>query len=217
MNKNHLFLASPQYWPIWFALGLLWLIVHLPFRWRINIGASFGKFIHLFPTKLKHITKTNIELCFPELTPAERATLVKKNFASLGIGLIEAGMGWWLPEDKLRALFKIKGLEHMDAALAKGKGVILLGPHFTSLELSGRLWSLHFSFATMYRPHKKPFIAFLHELFRKNSNIQYIPRNRVRDFLRVLNNNMSIWYAYDVDGGKTRSVFAPSLVFKLPL
>jgi KDO2-lipid IV(A) lauroyltransferase len=68
---------------------------------------------------------------------------------------------------------------------------------------------MQYSFGVMYRPHKKPLVSFIHEKFRKQKSIQYIPRQNIRELLRALNNNTAIWYAYDVDGGRKRSVFAP--------
>ncbi|MHB1946814.1 MAG: LpxL/LpxP family Kdo(2)-lipid IV(A) lauroyl/palmitoleoyl acyltransferase [Gammaproteobacteria bacterium] len=209
MNKRLIKLASPRYWPAWLGLSLLWLITRLPYQWQINIGESLGKAICLFPTKFKHITETNIKLCYPDLSDKERSLLVRKNFASIGVGLIEAGMAWWLPDSKLNCLYKIHGLEHVEAAFARGKGIILLGPHFTCLEMIGRLLGMQYAFAVMYRPHKKALISFIHERFRKKNSVQYIARHRIRELLRALNNNKAIWYAYDVDGGKKRSVFAP--------
>jgi Kdo2-lipid IVA lauroyltransferase/acyltransferase len=209
MNTKSLFLANPKYWPAWLCLGILWLITRLPYRIQIKIGEALGKLLHLFPTKLKHTTEINIKLCLPELNPKQHAALIKKNFAALGVGLIEAAMAWWLPDEKLSAVVKVHGYEHVEAAFAKGKGIILLGPHFTCLEMIGRLLGMQYKFAVMYRPHKKPLISFIHERFRAKKSIQYIPRQKLRELLRALNNNTAIWYAYDVDGGKKRSVFAP--------
>lgn len=208
INKN-LSLASPLYWPAWLGLGLLWLVTRLPHRWQIKFGQSLGTLLYYLPTKLTDITRTNIKLCFPELSEQERNKLVKKSFASLGVGVIEAAMAWWLPEEKLNCLIELRGYEHVEAALAKGKGIILLGPHYTCLEMIGRILGMRYSFAVMYRPHKKRLIAFIHEKFRQQHYVNYIPRHRIRQLLRALNNNMAIWYAYDVDGGKKRSVFAP--------
>ncbi len=207
--KKQLQLATPIYWPAWLGLGLLWLITRLPYRFQLGMGKGMGRLLYLFPTKLKHTAKTNITLCLPELTPLEQKALVRKNFESLGIGLIEAAMSWWLPDKKLQQLYKINGLEHVEQAFAKGKGILLLGPHFTCLEMVGRVLSMHYSFAVMYRPHKKPLIAFIHERFRKKHYTHHIPRHRMRDVIRTLQNNIAIWYAYDVDGGEKRSVFAP--------
>lgn len=207
--KKNLRLLNPLYWPAWLALGILWLITRLPVSWQMQTGKALGGLLYVFPTKLKRTTETNIRLCFPDLSADQQKKLVKKNFASLGIGLIETGMAWWMSDEKLRNNYQVHGLEHLDNAFLQGKGVILLGPHFTCLEIVAKLVSKHYSFAVMYRPHKKPLISFIHEQFRATKAIQYIPRNRVRDVLRTLEENKAIWYAYDVDGGKKRSVFAP--------
>ncbi|HSW92739.1 MAG TPA: LpxL/LpxP family Kdo(2)-lipid IV(A) lauroyl/palmitoleoyl acyltransferase [Gammaproteobacteria bacterium] len=207
--KKTLALINPIYWPAWLGIGILWLITRLPIRCRLMLGKCIGRMIYAFPGKLKHITETNINLCFPELSIEARKKLAKDNFESLGIGVIEAAMGWWLPDDKLKHLFKVHGLEYVEQALARGKGIILLGPHFMCLEMVGRLLSTHYSFAVMYRPHKKRLIAFIQERFRQKHYMQIIPRNRIRELIRALNNNVAIWYAYDVDGGRKSSVFAP--------
>ncbi len=202
-------LYSPIYWPAWIGIGILWLITHLPHRWQIRIGQGLGKILYSFPSKLKQITKLNIELCLPELNSQQQQELMKKNFASLGVGLIEAAMAWWLSDSKIKCLYTITGFEHVEAALKKGKGIILVGPHFTCLEMIGRLLGMKYTFGVMYRPHKKPLISFIHQRFRQQHYVNYIPRHRVRQLLRALNNNMPIWYAYDIDGGEKGSVFAP--------
>ncbi len=207
--KKQLALLHPLYWPVWLVIGFLWLITRLPQRLQLSLGKNIGRLMYLIPSKLKHITATNIKLCFPNLNKTEQKNLAKKNFESLGIGMIEAAMAWWLPDEKLQHLFQIHGLQYAEEAFARGKGIILLGPHFTCLEMVGRLISMKYSFAVMYRPHKKKLIAFFQERFRQKHYMQAIPRDRMRELIRALNNNVAIWYAYDIDGGKKRSVFAP--------
>lgn len=202
-------LANPIYWPAWLGLGTLWLITRLPHLWQIAIGESLGKILYYLPTKLTHITNTNIKLCFPELDIKKRKQLAKKSFAALGAGLIEAAMAWWLPDKRLNHLVKINGLEYVEEAFSKGKGIVLLGPHYTCLEMVGRILGMKYSFAVMYRPHKKRLINYIHERFRQQHYVNYIPRHRIRQLLKALKDNMAIWYAYDIDAGKKSSVFAP--------
>jgi KDO2-lipid IV(A) lauroyltransferase len=212
--KKNLQLLSPVFWPAWLLIGVLWLITRLPTRWQLGLGRGLGKILALFPSKLKHISQVNIKLCFPELNPAEQKKLLQKNFVSLGIGLIEAAMAWWLPDSKLQNLFTIHGMEHVEQAFAQGKGILIVGPHFTCLEIIGRILAMQYSFAVIYRPHKKRLVAFLHERFRQKHYLNYIPRHEVRKLLRALQNNTAIWYAYDIDAGPKRSVFAP--FFNIP-
>lgn len=207
--KEKLRLLSPLYWPAWLGLSLLWSITRLPYRWQIAFGKGIGYCLYIFPSKLKHTTETNIRLCFPQLTPAEQEKLAKENFASVGAGVIEMAMAWWLSEKKLAKLVHISGLENLSAALQKNKGAIVFSPHFTCLEMIGRLMGMQFRFTSLYRPHKKAIIEFIQKRFRSRYGIDYIPRHKMRMVLDALQANQAIWYAYDIDGGKQRSVFAP--------
>lgn len=209
MTKHTLELAAPKYWPSWFALGTVWVITRLPFRWQTVIGKSLGKLLYYFPTKIKHITETNIKLCFPEYTDEQRTALVKKNFTELGAGLIDSLGALWMSDEKLRPLFKMHGLENAKAAFDKGKGVLFVGPHFLGIEVMGRILGLSFPLVGMYRPHKKRFVAFIQSQLRKSNSTHYIARQQIRELLRSLERNMAIGYAYDIDGGTDRSVFAP--------
>jgi len=207
--KEKLFLINPIYWPAWLLIAILWLIVQLPDSWQIFTGKLIGKIVYQFGGKLKKITKKNISICFPELTISQQNKLAKKNFSSVGIGIIEAARAWWLPKKKLLPQFTINGIEHVEQAFTRGKGIILVGPHFTCLELVGRLLSLKYDFAIMYRPHKKALLAYIQENFRAKNYREAIPRHKIRQLIQALKNNMAVWYAYDIDGGKKSSVFAP--------
>ena len=207
--KEKWFLLNPLYWPIWFIFALLWLITRLPFKVQMSIGRSIGKLLFLFPSSLKKVTEINLSLCYPELSAQDRTTLMKKNFESIGLAFIETAMAWWLPDKKLADMFQLDGLSYAEEAFKKGKGILLVSPHFTSLELVGRIISMKYAFAVMYRPHKKAFISVIHEYFRKPHYAAYIPRHDIRQLLHVLKQNMAVWYAYDIDAGLKRSVFAP--------
>jgi KDO2-lipid IV(A) lauroyltransferase len=162
-----------------------------------------------FSARRRHIAETNIRLCFPELTPRARARLVRDHFASLGISMLEVAMGWWASERRLRTLGQVQGLEHLQQALAHGKGVILLSAHFTCLELGGRLLALHAPFHVMYRPHENPVLEHVQRSNREAHFERAIPRDDPRAMLRSLKQNKAVWYAPDQNYGHKHSVFAP--------
>lgn len=70
----------------------------------------------------REIAARNLELCFPEKSPAERERLLKENFASSGIAFFEMAMSWWWPKARLARLAHIEGLEHLREAQAQGEG-----------------------------------------------------------------------------------------------
>lgn len=208
--KEKLSLISPLTWPAWLIVGLLWSITRLPMKTQFAIGRGVGKLLFKFAPKMLKTTEINVKMCFPDLTPVEQQALIKKNIESLGIALIETAMAWWLSEKRLQKCnIQITGKHYADEAFTKGKGIILVGPHFLCLEMVGRLLGTRYDFATMFRPHKKKILGHIQKKFRERYRIKQIARQHMRELLRTLDNNMAVWYAYDVDGGEKRSVFAP--------
>jgi KDO2-lipid IV(A) lauroyltransferase len=209
MKSTVKFFLNPLYWPIWLIISLLWLITRLPYTVQLQGGRLLGKLLYCLPSKIKKITAINIKLCFPELPAAKQKKMIQQNFENLGIGILETAMAWWLPDHKLQHALHLKGSEHREQALARGKGLILVSPHFTCLEMIGRLIAMKYTFTALYRPHKKKFVAYLLEQFRRKQQVTYIPSHHMRHLTKALQKNQAVWYAYDIDGSKKRSVFAP--------
>jgi len=46
-------------------------------------------------SKRKRLVMANIQLCFPEKSPAEQQKIVTEHFESLGLSLMEMGFVWW--------------------------------------------------------------------------------------------------------------------------
>ena len=202
-------LYAPRYWPIWFICGIFWCIVQLPHRWRLAIGRGLGRLAMSLSAKARHVTFVNIDKCFPKLTNDERKKLVKKSFESTGMGLIEAGMAWWLPDFRLKHLYKIVGAEHGYKALEQGKGVILLGLHLSSLEIAGRLSTFFEPFHAMYQTSKNPVIDWIMLNYRQKIYKKVIANNNIRGLLKCLQANEIIWYAPDQSASSKHSAFVP--------
>lgn len=200
---------APKYWPTWIGVGLLALIAFLPKRLRLLFGAMLGRVLFTFAKERRYIVKTNIALCFPELNKTEQEQLVKDCFIENGRGLIDTFVGWFRNPSNFQYLLDIKNIEILDDALSKGKGVVLLGAHYTTLDFSANLVSLQIPFAVTYRPHKNAlFDAFMLRGRLKNTNGVF-DRYDIRGTIRHLKKNNIIWYAPDQDYGKDHAVFAP--------
>jgi len=207
MTASHLF--APRYWFIWLMLGILRLIIKLPFKWQFRFGRYLGRIIVLFPSKMRNTTLTNLQLCFPELSAVQRQQLLRKNFESIGIAMIETALGWWIPDAAIKDLAHIHGFEHVKAALQRGKGIILCSAHFTSLELAGRLFAQHLPIAVMYRAQKNLLLNKITSEARAKHYKKIIQREDIRGMLRCLKENNAIWYTADIDAGQVNSVFVP--------
>lgn len=201
---------APRFWPTWAGLGLLRLVCFLPYRLQLGIGRMLGRLAHGFAKERRAIARRNIELCFPELSSAERNALVLAHFESLGMSIIELGLGRWAPIRKLEAITRIEGAEHVRNAADRGVGVILLSAHFTTLEISGRILSLHIPpFEAVYRKNRSEFMTEILRTNREKSARGTIEKNDIKSMIRSLREGIPVWYAPDQSYNRKQSALLP--------
>ncbi len=187
----------------------LWLLTRLPFRWQMHCGNGIGIVAGRLAQRRRHIAAVNLALCFPELNDAQRKCLLDAHFRALGRGIVETALCWWGPDSALRKQVKITGLQHLEQARARGKGVILLSAHFTTLELGGRLLAMHAPFHVLYRPHRNALFETVMQRARERRFEKAIARDDTRGLLASLKAGMPVWYAPDQNHGGPQSVFVP--------
>ena len=202
-------LLAPRYWLTWVGLGLLRLLALLPFGAMVRVGRWLGFLLRYLPLGFTQIARRNIELCLPELSAAERAQLLKEHFASLGIALLEIPFAWWSSPQKLEKLVRLEGTEHLEAALAQGRGAIVLTAHFMSLEMAGFAIAHAATIGYLYRPPKNEVIAYAFERYRVGWGGHGIPRDDIRGFIGALKKNECVWYAPDQSYRKKGAEMVP--------
>lgn len=202
-------LLSPRYWPSWAAVGLLRATTLLPFPVALMLGRTLGTVAYWLAPRRRRIARINIDLCFPERPANERRSLVHQHFASLGMGIIETAMSWWAPTEKILRQVEWSGIDHFESAYNQGRGVLLIGAHFTDLEIAGRPLASRMDLHVMYRPHENPVLEHIMSASRTRRYGKAIPRHDTRGLLRSLRNRHVVWYASDQNYGHKGSVFAP--------
>ncbi|MGV8577827.1 LpxL/LpxP family acyltransferase, partial [Pseudomonas aeruginosa] len=76
----------PRYWLLWIGLGILYLLVLLPYPLIYRLGHGLGRIAMRLMKRRVKIARRNLELCFPAMPAAEREALIVKNFESVGMG-----------------------------------------------------------------------------------------------------------------------------------
>jgi KDO2-lipid IV(A) lauroyltransferase len=214
MSKRPRSPAHPSYWPTWIALGILRAFEPLPFPVLVALGTLIGVVIVRLPLSFVRIARRNLELCLPELTVEERERLLRQHFRSIGIGIFETAMSWWSSDERIRKLTRFEGSEHLEAALARGRGAILLSAHFTTLEIGARALCARVAASVMYRPTRNVVLErFLMRLRGKQAK-RAIPRDDVRTLISALKANEPVWYAPDQSYRKKGAEMVP--FFNIP-
>lgn len=190
-------LAHPRYWPTWVALGVLRVFEPLPFPLLVALGRGIGRLLVRLPVRFVRTARRNLELCLPEQAPDAREALLREHFESLGIGLFETAISWWSPDDRIRKLTRLEGEEHLQAALARGRGAILLSAHFTPLEIGARVLCVNIPTNIMYRPTRNLVLERFLMRNRSRRARRAIKRDDVRTLVTALKGNEPVWYAPD--------------------
>ncbi len=195
--KHQWHLLAPRYWPTWLGIGCLRMVEPLPYAWQLRIGRAIGRIVRRLPLSYVRISRRNIELCLPELSAAAREDLLGRHFESLGIGLCETAVTWWSDNERVRSLAQVEGLDHLERALARGRGAILIGGHFTTIEIGTRILGTIVPMNVLYRPTKNEVLSkVLEDQFTRYAQraIQY---DDIRTLVRALKGNGAVWYAPD--------------------
>ncbi|MGS2742792.1 LpxL/LpxP family Kdo(2)-lipid IV(A) lauroyl/palmitoleoyl acyltransferase [Halomonas sp. LS-001] len=201
--------AHPRYWSTWLAIGAMYVAAWLPWPLKLWLGNVIGLLAWRFVKRRRRITETNIALCFPEKDAAAQRQLVKDIFIANGIGLIETATGWCRNVEDFRHRVTRIGQENLSRALAEKKGALVIGIHFSALDLGGALHSLFFSADAVYRPHNNPLFDCFMTRARSRAFGQTIHRHDLRGMVRRLKAGRAVWYSPDQDFGRDVSVFAP--------
>jgi Kdo2-lipid IVA lauroyltransferase/acyltransferase len=186
----------PRYWITWVGLGVMRAVELLPYGVQTQVGNAIGVLLKQLPLSYLRIARRNIALCLPELSAAERENLLDRHCRSLGVALCETANTWWSSDQRLNRLAEIQGLQHLEAALAKGRGAILVGGHFTTIEISTRILGTVVPLNVVYRPMKNALLShIMFESFCRHGNP--IPKDDIRGMVRALKRNEAVWFAPD--------------------
>ncbi len=200
---------SPRHWPAWLLVALGWTVARWPWRLQRAAGPWLGRALAILLPSRRRVAATNLDLCFPELAPDARARLLDASFRSLGISLFEFLRAWWGRLAPVDRGLEITGLEHLHAAHAGGRGVILVSAHFTTLEVCLRLLCQHVRLGAMYRPHEEPVMEWAVKRGRLRHAEAMFSRDELRPAIRHLKQGGLLWFAPDQETRRGDNVYVP--------
>jgi KDO2-lipid IV(A) lauroyltransferase len=191
------------------ALGLVWLLRFLPLAALAPIGRAAGLLAYALVRERRHVTLTNLKLCFPHLDEAGRRRLARRHFQAVGRATIEHGILWWSSKARVQRLVRIEGLEHWQAVA--GRPVIWLAPHFVGLDMGGIRLGSEYRVVSVYSRQKDPAMdrVLYHGRTRFVMPELYSRQEGLRSVIRALRRGLPFYYLPDMDFGSRDSIFVP--------
>jgi KDO2-lipid IV(A) lauroyltransferase len=176
----------------------------LPKGFSLFLGRRLGDLLYYFNLKQKAVAYSNIKTAFGDkLSSGQLCKLTRQFYQAFGQNIIEI---FFIPLVDKRYLDKyicFEGLKYIDEAFKKGRGVILLGVHSGSWELSNIICAnLGFPFNLFVRDQRYPRLNELLNLYRTRKGCKIIQRkNQTRYLIESLKKNEAIGMTAD-QGGK---------------
>jgi Kdo2-lipid IVA lauroyltransferase/acyltransferase len=197
------------------ALGFLWLVHWLPARVQAALGAGMGMLLYLLAVDRRRIATRNIELCLPELDAAARARLVRQHFRWLGRSIVERGLLWYAPRERIERLIEVEGDVHL--AERSDAPVMWLVPHFMALETAAAAVQLFQSRrgATIYQAQSNPVFdaAVRKGRLRFGGSELFARRESAKPLIRAIRQQgLGFFNLPDMDFGLKDAAFVPFFV-----
>jgi Kdo2-lipid IVA lauroyltransferase/acyltransferase len=156
------------------------------------LGAAFGWIAYIFASKHKRILNKNIALYNGM---QDKKKLLNQNIAETGKAFFETFPIWLRSHKSVLSLVKnCTGWQHVEVALAAGKGIIFLTPHLGCFEITSLYYGARQPMAVLYRPPRQRWLLPLIESGRQRGKITLAPANAagVKQLLQALKRGEAI-------------------------
>lgn len=180
----------------------------MPYRLVAKTGEAIGSLLYHIPSKRRHILQTNLRLCFPEKSSAERDDLARNTMRHVIRSYVERGYQWFASAEKISRLVTIESA--IELADSYDQPTIFLAFHFAGIEAGCVSYSTRHPVASVYTPMSSEMTHQIALEQRARFGVEMISRNgSAREILKVLKTGKPVMLAADMDFGLRDSVFVP--------
>ena len=170
-----------------------------PRRWLVLAGTSLGTMFYRLDRRRRDTAVDNVRAAFPVRTDAECRAIVRGAFANLGRHVIDLLRFDTMSVEQMMDLVELEGVEHVEQALAAGRGVMFFTGHFGFWELQVMVHAARFEPILMVaRTLNNPLLEAMIERMRSRVGTRVVPRQgAVRGLLRGLLRHQSVGMMID--------------------
>lgn len=135
------------------------LLASLPLRWLHGLGTLLGHVIFAISKEYAARTEENLRQAHLAKDEKNYASLLNQTVAEAGKGIVELPWVWGRPLEQICATVRsCQGWEHMETAHSRGKGIILLTPHWGCFEVVGLYVGQYLPLTCLYRSPKQAWL-----------------------------------------------------------
>ena len=190
-------------------VGLLWLLHWLPLPVLRALGAGLGRLLYALGRERRKVALTNLRLCFPEKSEAEREDVARRHFVVFAQAVLDRTLGWWASKERLERIIRIRGTEYLTDP--DGRPTVLLSPHFVGLDAGATRISMYVVGCSVFSNQKNPVLnKLLYDgRMRFNPAVLLSRQDGMRKIVKAMKDGYPFYYLPDMDFGPKESIFVP--------
>lgn len=192
--------------------GLGWTLAHLPPGWGLWGGRRLGDLAYCVLPGRRAAARENLLRAFGGERPRrELRRICRESFRHLGMTFVEACTLFFRPPAVMLSRVEVEGADHLKAAVAQGRGVLLLTAHFGNWELlAAANVQTGYPLSVVARPLDSPVLDRLVARFREGGGVEVIPKRRaLRRVLEALRRGSMVGILLDQNASRREGVFVP--------
>ena len=129
------------------------VVARLPWAWLQRLGDAIAARSLRRDSRESRVAARNLALAYSDLLPGQREQLRQQIVRTTARQALETLRLWTRPHAaNLAQVRELHGLPHFDAAIAAGRGVIVLAPHYGNWELLNQWLAARTPLAILYAP-----------------------------------------------------------------
>lgn len=197
-------------------LGIVFMraMAHVPLPVSRGFGVALGRLLHTVAVTRRHVVDTNLALCFPEKTAAERRRIARETFVFVAQSWLDRSWLWHAPEAVVRRRLRVVGAAPEIEEMAHGSApMILFAPHFYGLDAAATGLTMHTArpSTTIYTTQRDPLIDdWIREGRKRFGNVITLNRSEgIKPIVAGLRKGGLLYLLPDMDFGREQTVFVP--------
>lgn len=177
-------------------------IMHrLPRGWALALGRGLGRLAPLLAARHFKRVIRDITLAYgDEKTPQEIEQIARQFYQQMGVNVAEFLRMPYLTAEEVHRYATIEGVEYLDAALARGKGVIFCVAHIGNWEMLATVMGRSgYDITAIVRPQADSAMTELFNRIRRAHGLNVVNMDEIMAIIRLLKRNGGIGVMGDLN------------------
>lgn len=192
------------------GLLMMRLMAPLPLRVVRALGWALGWLLYAVVPARRHVVRVNLDLCFPQWTPAQRRRLVPRVFIAFAQAWLDRSWLWHGDPRRVRERVRLTG------ALSELEGsdpTVVFWPHFVGMDAGWTALTLQSQrpFMTIYTHQSNRVVDdWIRQGRRRFGNVRLFRRvDGVKPVISALRQGVPLCLLPDMNFGADESIFVP--------